>query len=238
MATVSKGAVFTLLLRYSMDMNTPEEGTLFLIFGIIAVASMFIGNLLALFQNNVKRLLAYSSIAHFGYLLIAFLSTGDLRVAAVTYYLVAYFITTIGAFGIITIMSPGGRDADDITGYSGLYARSPFLAIAFTLMLLSLAGMPLTVGFIGKFFIMAAGINSSQWFLVAILVINSGIGIFYYLRVIGVMFLQPLHDEPAVPLSIGIAGGLVIAVMGTLLLWWGVYPALLVDVIHRMAFGS
>ena len=237
-ATVSKGAVFTLLLRYFMGIKIPEEGSLFLIFGIIAVASMFTGNLLALFQNNVKRLLAYSSIAHFGYLLVAFLSTGPLRIEAVAYYLVAYFITTIGAFGIVTLMSPGKRDADDINDYSGLYARSPLLAIALTLMLLSLAGIPLTVGFIGKFYVMAAGIDSSRWFLVAILVINSGIGLFYYLRVIGAMFLYPLPGEPAVPPRTGLASGLVIIALVLLLVWWGVYPALLADVIQHMAYGA
>lgn len=237
-ATVSKGAVFTLLLRYFMGIKMPGEGSLFLIFSIIAVVSMFTGNLLALFQNNVKRLLAYSSIAHIGYLLIAFLSAGTLRVVAVTYYLVAYFITTIGAFGIVTIMSQGKRDADDLNDYSGLYARSPLLAIALTLMLLSLAGMPLTVGFIGKFYIMAAGINSSRWFLVAMLVINSGIGLFYYLRVIGTMFLHPLLGEPAAQPRICLASGIVIIALGILIVWWGVYPASLVDVILRMAFGE
>lgn len=236
-ATVSKGAVFTLLLRYFMDIEVLEQGPFFLIFSIIAAASMFIGNLLALFQNKVKRLLAYSSIAHFGYLLVAFLSAGPMRVAAVTYYLVAYFIATIGAFGIVALISVRESDADALDDYSGLYTRRPLLAIAFTLILLSLAGIPLSVGFIGKFYIMAAGVGSERWTLVTILVINSVIGLFYYLRVIAAMFLKAPALEPAAPLKPALAGTLVIVALVLLLVWWGVYPSLLADVIHHMAFG-
>jgi NADH-quinone oxidoreductase subunit N len=235
-ATVSKGAMFALLLRYFAGIQISGQSPLFLIFSIIAVASMFTGNLLALLQNNVKRLLAYSSISHFGYLLIAFLSAGTLRVEAVTYYLVAYFITTIGSFGIVALLSRRESDADDIEDYSGLYARMPWLAMAFTLMLLSLAGIPLTVGFIGKFYIMSAGIGSALWLLVVILVINSVIGLYYYLRVIAVMFI-PLGERPAATARPALAGSLVIGMIVILLLWWGVYPAPLVALIQNIALA-
>jgi NADH-quinone oxidoreductase subunit N len=232
-ATVSKGAMFALLLRFFTGIPVLPRGILFLIFSIIAIASMFAGNLLALLQNNVKRLLAYSSIAHFGYLLIAFLSAGPLRVAAVAYYLVAYFITTIGTFGIVTLMSLQKMDADGIGDYSGLYSRRPWLAIAFTLMLLSLAGIPLTAGFIGKFYIMSAGVGSALWALVTILVINSVIGLYYYLRVLAVMFVHPAEDAPVLP-GPALAGSLVIGVLVVLLIWWGVYPAPLIDLVQKI----
>ncbi|HUJ88571.1 MAG TPA: NADH-quinone oxidoreductase subunit N, partial [Syntrophorhabdales bacterium] len=146
-ATVSKGAVFALLLRYFSGVELHAYGSLFVIFTIIAIISMFTGNLLALFQTNIKRLLAYSSIAHLGYLLVAFLSSGPLRVSAVTFYLVAYFVMTLGAFGVVTVLSGKENDADEIEDYHGLVKRRPVLAATFTVMLLSLAGMPLTAGF-------------------------------------------------------------------------------------------
>jgi NADH-quinone oxidoreductase subunit N len=236
-ATVSKGAVFSLLMRYFRDINISPEGSLFIIFSIIAGASMFLGNLLALLQNNMKRLLAYSSIAHFGYLLVAFLASGPMKIAAAAFYLVAYFITTIGAFGIVTILSERRNDADSLDDYSGLYSHKPFLALTFTLMLLSLAGIPLTAGFIGKFLIITAGITSSQWLLVTMLVLNSGLGLFYYLRVIVTIFLNPLHGVSAVPPRITLVGSLVIASLVILLVWWGVYPTFLTNVIQHMASG-
>lgn len=233
LATVSKGAVFAVLLRIFAGIRIPEQGPLFLVLAAISVLSMSAGNLLALLQRSVKRLLAYSSIAHFGYLLVAFLSSGPLRVIAVTYYLAAYFITTIGAFGTVALLSGGSGEADDLEDYAGLYFRKPWLALAFTLMLLSLAGIPLTVGFIGKVYLLTAGIGSSLWLLVALLVINSVIGIYYYLRVITVMFLEPA-EEQADPEKLSRAGSLVMWVLVILLVWWGLYPAPVIALIETI----
>ena len=122
---------------------------------------MFIGNFLALRQTNVKRILAYSSIAHIGYLLVAFLAGGKLGAEAVSFYLVAYFITTTGAFGVLATLSDKDRDAEQMDDYRGLFWTRPWTAAIFTAMLLSLAGIPLTAGFIGKFYIVAAGVNGS-----------------------------------------------------------------------------
>jgi len=207
-ATVSKGAVFALLLRYFAHFSdspptirsagfSPFPLPIFLIFASIAVASMFTGNLLALRQSNVKRILAYSSIAHLGYLMVAFLAGGPLAPLAVTYYLTAYFITTLGAFGIVAILSRAERDADDVEDYQGLAWRKPWLAAVFMAMLFSLAGIPLTAGFVGKFCVLAAGVRSSLWFLAFILVLNSAIGLYYYLRVIVAMIARP--DAATVP---------------------------------------
>jgi NADH-quinone oxidoreductase subunit N len=225
------------LLRYFSGMDLNAYGPLFAIFTIIAISSMFAGNLLALFQTNIKRLLAYSSIAHLGYLLVAFLSSGPLRVSAVTFYLVAYFVMTLGAFGVVTVLSGKQNDAEQIEEYHGLFARRPGLAGIFTVMLLSLAGMPLTAGFIGKFYLVAAGVGSMLWLLVIVLLVNSAIGLFYYLRVIAVMFVR--EPEPGVTLPARLlTGGLVLAALLVLLVWLGVYPSPLLEMIQAIKIGA
>ena len=192
-ATVSKGSVFALILRYFTILDIHSAHSLLLVFTIIAMVSMFVGNLLALAQRNVKRMLAYSSIAHMGYLLVAFLASGPSAPVAVTFYLVAYFITTLIAFGTISALSENARDAADLDDYRGLAWRRPWLAAGFTISLLSLAGIPLTAGFIGKFYVVMAGAESGLWMLIGALVINSIIGLFYYLRVVATLFSpQPL----------------------------------------------
>jgi len=235
-ATVSKGAVFALLLRYFTFVDVHTYSSLSLIFSIIAIASMFFGNLLALFQNNVKRILAYSSIAHLGYLLVAFLASRTYAFTAVAFYLIAYFITTLGAFGIITVLSGSQREPDKIDDYHGLAASRPWLSYVFIAMLLSLAGIPLTAGFIGKFYIVRAGIGSSLWLLVVALVINSAMGLFYYLRIVVAMFRQPagnVGDEDSfASVKISLTETMSLAVLTILLLWLGVYPSTFIDMIQ------
>ncbi len=236
-ATVSKGAVFALLLRYFVQVDIHAYPSLFAAVALIAVASMLAGNLLALMQNNVKRILAYSSIAHLGYLLVAFLAGGAMRVTAVTFYLVAYFITTLGAFGVITVLSGKERDADTMDDYRGLFRRRPWLALVFSAMLFSLAGIPLTAGFIGKFYVVAAGAGSALWLLVIALVINSAIGLFYYLRIIIALYAEPAEEEVLSSPALSLSGSLVLAVLTILLLWLGIYPAPLIEMIHSMTTG-
>lgn len=245
-ATVSKGAIFALLLRYFTQVNSGHDPALWWIFSMIAVVSMFTGNLLALLQQNVKRILAYSSIAHLGYLLVAFLAAGPLAVEAVTFYLVAYFVTTLGAFGVVSILTKPAEgvdasDADDLEDYRGLFWTRPWLSASLTLMLLSLAGIPLTVGFLGKFYVIAAGVHASLWPLVIVLVLNSVIGLFYYLRMIVVMaattstkatFL-PRHatcpDEWAAVFSLTVLTLLLIAI--------GIYPETLIRLIQTLTLS-
>ena len=132
---------------------------------------MFLGNLLALLQENVKRLLAYSSIAHLGYLLVAVIAASREGSHAVTYYLVAYFITSLGIFGIIAALSDERKEADEVSDYRGLFWRRPWVSGALSLMLFSLAGIPLTAGFVGKFYVLTAGVLSDLWALVILLVV-------------------------------------------------------------------
>ncbi len=245
LATVSKGAMVALLLRYFVEIAAFRSEMLWWVLAGIATLSMFAGNLLALLQDNVKRLLAYSSIAHLGYLLVAFLAGGSLAIEAVTFYLIAYFVTTLGAFGVVSVLSRPGDEAEALDDYHALFWRRPWLAAVFTIMLLSLAGIPLTVGFIGKFYVIAAGIDSSLWVLIVLLVVNSAIGLFYYLRVIVAMTAARRPDvrsaDNAQTLHVSYADGLVLAALSGCLFWLGLYPApviRLVQAIQRGLIGS
>jgi NADH-quinone oxidoreductase subunit N len=232
-ATVSKGAVFAVVLRLFSTAGIRGESQLFTIFTVIALVSMSLGNLLALFQDNVKRVLAYSSIAHVGYLLVALLASGPMAFAAAAFYLAAYFITTLGAFGVVSLLSERDRDADGMDDYRGLAWRRPWIAAVFSAMLFSLAGIPLTAGFVGKFFLVASGIGSSLWLLVAALVINSVIGLFYYLRIIIALYSSPGREIPAPP-AVSPAGSAMLAVLTMLLVWLGVYPGPIIELITKV----
>ncbi len=233
-ATVSKGGVFAILLRFFTQINFRADDSLFWIFSVIAIASMFIGNLLALLQNNVKRILAYSSISHFGYLLVAFIASGDLRVTAVTLYLIVYFIANAGAFGVITALSTAERDADSLDDFRGLFWKRPVLAGIFATMLLSLGSIPFTAGFVGKFYLVAAGAQSSLWALIILLVLTSVIGLFYYTRIILVMYTRDEEGEAQVPLlpaAISPTEGFVLLTSVALAVWLGLYPSPLIHII-------
>ena len=231
-ATASKGAVFAVLLRYFDMPQMQTREPFLLIFTVAAIVTMFLGNYLALLQDNLKRLLAYSSIAHMGYLLVAFLAGGRQAVTAVTFYLVAYFITTLGAFGVITALSGKEKDLSHLNDYRGLFFRHPALASVLAVMMFSLAGIPLTAGFLAKFYVLFAGIGADLWLLVLVLIVNSVVALFYYLRVI-VAIYQPLtaaQEETAALRSYEPApsgsflGSLVLAVLTAALIWIGIYP--------------
>jgi NADH-quinone oxidoreductase subunit N len=259
-ATVSKGAMIALLVRFFRGVDLSAEPALFWTFAAIAFASMIAGNLLALLQDNVKRLLAYSSIAHLGYMLVAFLAAGELAVTAVSFYVVVYVIANLIAFGIVSELSGDARDAERIEDYRGLAARRPWLAGAMAAALFSLAGLPLTAGFVGKFYLVRAGAGEGLWALVIVLVVTSALSLYYYTRVIVAMYVQrPLGEEA--PEAGGVAApgagpgaavaarslasadarltawpvGLVLAVMTALLVLLGVYPTPLVRLIERVA---
>ncbi len=238
-ATVSKGAVFALLFRYFLSTYGYDYTPLLTVFSVIAGLSIIGGNLLALLQNNVKRLLAYSSIAHMGYLLVAFIAGGSissaLAVESVSFYLSAYFITTIGAFGVISVLSTPQMEADDIAFYRGLFWRRPRLAAVFTLMLLSLAGIPLTAGFIGKFYLFTSAADGRLWGLLAAIIVGSGLGLYYYLRIIVVMSMNA-EAEAIKPAKDWISTA-TLAGLAVLLVWLGIYPSLLINVIQSMFYS-
>ena len=237
LATIGKIAVAVVLLRLVVETRALGIAPVVIVYSLLALLSIIAGNLLALLQDNLKRILAYSSIAHMGYLLIAiiggFYAVGPVSIEAVTFYLVAYAVMTLGAFGVVTLLSSDREELDHIAGYQGLFWRQPWLAAAFTGMLLSLAGIPLTVGFIGKFYLVLAGVESGLWLLLAALVIGSGIGLYYYLRIVYRMLLPAPEDAP--PLREGSAGFGVVMALFALLLVFGVYPASLMSLIEAIA---
>ncbi len=231
-ATVSKGAMVALLLRYFGPISQDTGATLFWVFAAIAIASMVAGNLLALRQDNVKRILAYSSIANLGYLLVAFLASGPNAPVAVTFFLFAYFATSLVAFGVVTALSTPEHEAESIDDYRGLARTRRWTAAAFTVALLSLAGMPLTMGFIGKFYLVTAGAGAGLWALVVVLVLTSAVSIYYYTRVIAAMWVRE-PDEKSVRTAIGGASGVVLAALTAFLIVFGVYPSPLLHLIER-----
>lgn len=241
-ATVSKGAMLFVLLRYSGHLGLITYRPLVLLLSAIAVLSMSFGNLLALRQSNVKRILAYSSIAHVGYFLVAFLAAGEIAATSIVYYLVSYIATTLGAFAVVALLSGNARDADGIDDYRGLAYRHPWIAGTFTLMILSLAGIPLTAGFMGKFYVAAAGVSAGLWLLVTALIVNSAVGIFYYLRIIAALYSRVqdegyAHNEgDKIPFRY--PGLFVLAAASLAVLGLGVYPSPLIALIQTAVAGG
>lgn len=235
-ATVSKGGVFAVALRYFVGVSLYGNETIWGMLAFVAVASMLFGNLLALLQNNVKRILAYSSIAHLGYLMVAFLASGSLAAKAVAFYFTAYFITTLSAFGVITLLSTPDEDFEELSDYLGLFHQRPGLTLVMTAALLSLAGIPPTAGLVGKIYIVAAGVESQLWPLLIVLVIASVIGVFYYIRVVITMFRGKDEDSQAsisLPSST-LASNIVLGILMVLLVGLGLYPTPVFRIIERM----
>jgi NADH-quinone oxidoreductase subunit N len=236
LATIGKAAMFVVLLRFIQISDALSFDSMVTVLALIAVASMLAGNLLALLQDNLKRILAYSSIAHMGYLMLALIAghyvTGTIAVEAITFYLIAYVIMSLGAFGVASVISSSEKEFDSIKEYRGLFWRKPLLAATFIAMLLSLAGIPLTVGFIGKFYIFLSGVESELWVLLGVLVLGSGIGLYYYLRIIYRMFMPEKHS---LPYRVGgvesVSSYAVLAILLFLLLLFGVYPAPIMSIV-------
>ncbi len=234
-ATISKGAAFIFLLRLFDSIGGLSHEGVWIAFAVIATASMFIGNWLALRQQNLKRLLAYSSISHLGYLMIAFLSASLLGTTAGVFYLIIYFTSMLAAMAIITYFSNQKGEALMVEDYRGLFWKKPWLAACFTVVMLSLAGVPLTAGFMGKFFLLSAGMPNGGLFLLIVLVVSSTIGLFYYLRVVAVMLS---HHDAELQDHIGSSSiilKLLIAVLFILILWLGIYPSLFVELLSKVS---
>ena len=237
-ATVSKGAVIALLLRYVYATDALSYDGVYYAVGFVAVASMIVGNLLALLQTNLKRLLAYSSIAHLGYLLIAVLVVATARQElvgeTVLLYVAAYFVITLAAFGIVALTSEHESDETEfLESYTGLFWRNPLLASILTAVALSLAGIPLTIGFIAKFYVFAAGVEGAAWTLVWALIIGSAIGIYYYLRIIFTMVKEAKPDAPVLP-ALGAHSYVAVGVLGALMVGLGIYPTPMIEVIRAV----
>lgn len=233
LATAAKVALFAVVVRFMIILPSEQSQSVRDVLVVLAIASILIGNLLALMQNNIKRMLGYSSIAHFGYLLIALIALGVLGIEAVAVYLLAYTTASLGAFGVVTLMSNVSevRDADSLQDFRGLFWRSPYLAVIFTVSLLSLAGIPLTAGFVGKFYLATVGVAAGLWYLLGALIIGSAIGVYYYLRVMTTLYMREAgmtHFDA--PKNWGYQlGGIMVAILAIITLVLGIYPQLMIS---------
>jgi NADH-quinone oxidoreductase subunit N len=230
-----KAAAFALLLRIFASVPAATHFW-FWAFWVLAALTMFAGNLGALLQTNVKRLLAYSSIAHAGYILVAFAAVtfmaNDLNggatpaYAAVLFYLLSYALVKIGAFTIVSEIGGWGEKNLTLDDYAGLAQRQPVAAAALSLYLLSLLGLPVTAGFFGKFYIFKAAVNSHLIWLAVLMAVNSIIGAYYYLRVIVVMYMREGSAEAmaAAPVRFPVAVNVVLAVTAIGTVYFGLFP--------------
>lgn len=236
LATVSKIAVFAATYRLFLNVGLFQQPSMVSALSVVAIASMVVGNVLALQQDNVKRILAYSSIAQFGYLLVALITAGERATEAAGIFLLTYVVTTVGVFGVIALVSSPmkDRDVEHIEQFRGLFWKRPYLSSIMVAMLLSLAGIPVTAGFIGKFYVIALGVEERQWWLLAAVIAGSAIGLFYYLRVLIMMFQPiPTRDRVSEPLNwIQNAGGAMLVTAMIFMLVMGVYPEPFLDLIR------
>jgi NADH-quinone oxidoreductase subunit N len=224
LASAPKTATFALMLRIFYVSFSGEGHFWFWAIWVSAVLTMFVGNLAAIVQTNVKRMLAYSSIAHAGYILVAFAASTVYGVAAVLFYLAAYSLMKVGAFLVVTHLGQRDESRLEISDYAGLGTKQPVLAVCFSLFLFSLLGLPATGGFLGKFFAFQSALDSRVVWLVIIAAINSVIGAYYYLRVIIAMyFWEPSKDYTPSKVAPAVVFALSIAAIGTLYL--GILPS-------------
>src|SRR5438477_9747893 len=235
MSTAPKAAAFAVLLRVVFVINAPGR------FGLLWVAaalSMTLGNVGALVQTNVKRLLAYSSIAHAGYLLMAFAMTGSDDsvggISAAMFYTAAYAAMNVGAFAVVSHFANAGERYVNLEDYEGLGRSSPLLAATLTIFLLSLIGIPITGGFFAKFYVFSAALRADLVWLTLIGVVNSAIGAYYYLRIIVVMYMRESRKQvPVAPVSFSLATALALSVFATLYL--GILPNRILQVAQHSA---
>ncbi len=233
MSTGPKAAAFALLLRILMVVA--HAGAIwFWVIWISAVITMFAGNLAAIAQTSVKRMLAYSSIAHAGYILVAFAARNEIGTAAVLFYLAAYALMKVGAFTTVAWLGGSGERYLDLDDYAGLAHTRPVTAACLSIFLLSLLGLPVTAGFLGKFYIFDAALHSHLVWLAVILAINSVIGAYYYLRVIVAMYMrEPKRAFSTEKIPAGVAAVLTLAVVG--ILYLGLFPNRIMDLATQAA---
>ena len=227
-ATGSKAAAFAALIRVLTVALRGAQADWSALLWALAALTMTVGNVVALAQSNLKRMLAYSSIAHVGYMLMGLVAGGPAGAGAILFYLLAYTFTTIGAFGAIALCARAGEEAVEVSDYAGLARRHPVLAAALALFFLSLIGIPPLAGFVAKFYLFGAAVRAGYIWLTVIAVLNSAVAAYYYLRVIVYMYMREPDGEP-MAVAPSLAGGLALtlAVAGIVIL--GLMPAPFAD---------
>ncbi len=229
MSTGVKAAAFAAFARVFLSAFDPLRGSWSGVGWVIAAATMIVGTVVGVAQTNVKRMLAYSSVAHAGYLLIALVSGNDVAKGAVLFYLLAYAVTNLGAFGVITVLDNAERPNDTIADYAGLSNEHPALSALMTVFLLSLGGFPPLAGFVAKWYVFSAAIKAGYSWLAIIGVLTSVVSVFFYLRIVVMMYMTPPSEAsarfPAVP---KIAGAALVA-SAILVFYLGILPTRVLD---------
>jgi NADH-quinone oxidoreductase subunit N len=227
MSVGTKAAAFAMIVRVfagGLPHVAPEWQALL---AFVAVTSMVVGNLMAIRQTSLKRLLAYSGVAQAGYILIGVIAGGPSGLSAVLYYLVVYMFMNFGAFAVITLLARRDGDADSFADLEGLAGRNPVLAVAMTIFMLSLAGFPPSVGFFGKLFLFTAGVSAGYTWLVVIAVLMSVVSVYYYVRVL-IPIWTPVPRGDRVPASFSTSAAIVLSGVASIAL--GLYPTTLLIV--------
>ncbi|MGB9754156.1 MAG: NADH-quinone oxidoreductase subunit N [Roseiflexus castenholzii] len=239
----SKAAGFAALLRFLVEALAGEWQIWAPVLAALAIATLAVGNIGALTQRNVKRMLAYSSIGHAGYILFGVIAAGapggiagQRGVEGVLLYLIAYTFTNLGAFGVLIALEHRGEAAWDMSDLAGLWSRRPWLAVAMAVCMLSLAGVPPTGGFWGKFYVFTAAWLSGMGWITVIGVIVAAIAAFYYLRIVAQMFMAEPAREAPLPMDRALRAGLALATLGVLIL--GFIPTPAIDLVQRVVLGG
>ena len=234
MSVGPKAAAFAVFLRVFFVALPGLEQKWSIILWVLAVLTMTVGNLVAISQTNIKRMLAYSSIAHAGYALVAIIVGGEFGIASLLFYMLAYTFMNLGAFAIIIVLGRKGEDNANIEDFSGLGYKHPLLAVAMCIFMFSLAGIPPLIGFIGKFYIFSAAIKSGFLLLAIIGMINSVISVYYYLRVTVVIYMKkPVREFAPLSLTPCILFAIFITVSGTI--YFGIFPSKIIAFAQKSA---
>jgi NADH-quinone oxidoreductase subunit N len=236
MSAGPKAAAFAAFARVFMDALPAMHDQWVMIIWWIAVLTMSVGNIIALVQDNIKRMLAYSSIAHAGYVLVGFVAGGELGTPGILFYMLAYTLMNIGAFAIITYLGGQGEERITVKDYAGLGYRYPIAAVALSLFLFSLAGIPPTAGFMGKFYLFSAAIDAGYLGLAIIGVLNSVVSVYFYLKVTVAMYMRTAEtpaetSRPALSFAPMLALAVVIAAYGVLRL--GIFPSVYIGLVQN-----
>jgi NADH-quinone oxidoreductase subunit N len=231
MSTGVKAAAFAAFARVFLSAFEPVRDDWIPILRVVAAATMIFGSVVGVAQTNVKRMLAYSSIAHGGYILVGLVAANDVGKAAILFYLLFYALTNLGAFGAIALFAARDQANDELKDYAGLWYRHPGLAALLTVFLLSLGGLPPTAGFVGKWYIFSAAIQSGEYALAIIGVLTSVISVFFYLRVVVMMYMAEPVEVARPVLSRTALAALAIPVMA--IFYLGVLPSRVLDLAQR-----
>lgn len=234
MSVGPKAAAFAVFMRVFLVAFSGLEQKWSVVLWVLAVLTMTVGNLVAISQTNIKRMLAYSSVAHAGYALVAFIVGGKFGISSILFYLLAYTFMNLGAFAVIVVLGKKGEDNTNIEDFSGLAQKHPLLAVSMCIFMFSLAGIPPLIGFMGKFYIFSAAIKSGYLILALIGVINSVISVYYYLRVTVVMYMRkPEREFEPLSLSPFIIFAILITVLGTI--YFGIFPSKIITFAQKSA---